>query len=340
LERVTTRYCNIIKGFFITRKPPLTQIATSFHIKYYKLYIETRFFMYYNNFRCENFCDCCAIKGDKGNKGETGATGPMGPTGATGEPGSGIAVTGPTGPTGATGLPGATGPTGADGLPGPTGPTGADGIGITGATGATGADGLPGATGAAGDTGPTGATGADGLPGVTGNTGPTGETGATGPTGTSPKPLMAYGNTNQGDIQDYKTSQIIRIPMENLAVNKEGFSLKNNGIAVPEDGLYYIKYQVDHPIVNSESQGEVDAYISFQPTLNGSTITNDMYKVGPDYQYSTPSSSIVVPLKAGDYITLDSYLISSGASQNDTSLNMTSAQLELVKIGDYVDVGA
>jgi hypothetical protein len=204
---------------------------------------------------------------------------------------------------------GSTGATGADGLPGATGPTGADGIGITG------------------EAGPTGATGA------------TGETGPTGPTGISVKPLMAYGNTNQGDIQDYKTSQIIRIPMENLTVNNEGFSLVNDGIAVPEDGLYYIKYQVDHPIVNSESQGEVDSYISFQPTLNGSTITNDMYKVGPDYQYSTPTSSIVVPLKAGDYITLDSYLISSGATQNDTSLNMTSAQLELVRIGDYVDVG-
>jgi hypothetical protein len=281
--------------------------------------------MYYNNFRCNNCCDCCVIKGDKGATGATGPTGAAGATGATGPGGSGIAVTGPTGPTGADGLPGATGPTGAtgatgaDGLPGPTG---ADGIGITGATG---------------DTGPTGA---DGLPGDTGPTGATGETGPTGPTGTSPKPLLAYGNTNEGDIQDYKTSQIIRIPMENLTVNNEGFSLENNGIAVPEDGLYYVKYYVDNPIVNSESQGEVDAYISFMPTLNGNTIINDTYKVGPDYQYSTPSSSIVVPLKAGDYITLDSYLITSGATQNDTSLNMTSAELELVRIGDYVDVGA
>jgi hypothetical protein len=285
--------------------------------------------MYYNNYHCNSCCDCCAIKGDKGDKGETGATGPMGPTGATGEPGSGIAVTGPTGAKGSTGEPGLpgpkgdTGPTGANGLPGPTGSDG-----LPGPTGATGADGI-------GITGPTGATGADGLPGATGETGPTG---VTGPTGTSPKPLLAYGNTNQGDIQDYKTSQIIRIPMENLTVNNEGFSLVNDGIAVPEDGLYYVKYYVDHPIVNSESQGEVDAYISFMPSLNGSTVTNDMYKVGPDYQYSTPSSSIVVPLKAGDYITLDSYLISSGATQNDTSLNMTSAQLELVRIGDYVSL--
>jgi hypothetical protein len=47
----------------------------------------------------------------------------------------------------------------------------------------------------------------------------------------------------------------------------------------------------------------------------------------------------MIPLKAGDVISLESYAIDLKDPSGNLSLDVSTAMLELVKVGDYIDIG-
>ena len=248
--------------------------------------------------------------GPTGATGATGPTGPTGPTGATGPTGpTGVGVTGPTGPTGATGDPGvagATGPTGATGATGDPGVAGA--TGPTGATGATGATGDPGATGPTGPTGPTGATCPTCVIGVAGATGPTGP--AT--TGDS----MSASNTSSAIIAVVLGGTDIPLP-DNQNLNTFTVDGTNTEFTVPVTGEYLINYSVATTLA---------LLVSSRILQNGTPIVASI--ITPVVSVANLSTSFIVPLAAGDTLTLQLFgLLGAATLLGGASTYMTVVRL-------------
>jgi hypothetical protein len=209
-------------------------------------------------------------------------------------------ATGPTGPTGPTGLTGDPGPTGSAGISGGTGATGA-----TGATGPTGPTGSTGSTGATGVTGPTGATGPTGLTG-TGSTGPTGLTGPTGPTGATgfalPGFLYVFSDTQQ--IVLLETD----VTFDLLGSNSGDFTFipPSNQIIVNTVGDYRINFMLT---------ADTGSIFQFTVFVNGVATLGSTYGSGVGGEINTIEGQVLLPLAAGDVISLRNHTSSSGAVQ-------------------------
>ncbi|MBM0126942.1 BclA C-terminal domain-containing protein [Pimelobacter simplex] len=229
------------------------------------------------------------------------------------------------GPRGTTGAPGANGADGADGADGATGATGATGItgaigatGPAGPTGATGATGATGDTGATGPTGPTGPQGPQGIQGVTGETGPTGPTGATGAPGAGVAPAYgSFANNTAGVVAVVLGGTSIPLPTSGATsgVTADG---TDTHFTVDTTGVYQVSFQV---------QTTAALLMGVQVKVNGvgSPLLDDMANVAVNGW----SASAVLPLTAGDLLSLDAYGLLGAATLDGGA----GASLSIVRVG-------
>ena len=226
--------------------------------------------------------------------GPPGPQGPIGPRGPRGCPGADGAQ-GPVGPQGPTGPMGPRGCPGADGAQGPVGPQGPQGpAGLEGPQGPQGETGPQGPAGSEGPQGPQGETGPQGPAGPEGPQGPQGETGAQGPAGPSMTETSAFAaNTSGATISVVLGGTLVPLPdaqtLDSIIVNNA-----DTVFTVPDDGRYFISYAV-----NLTAAALLQSHI----LVNG--VPNLASQISPIVATSRFSSSIILPLNAGDTISLE-----------------------------------
>ena len=190
---------------------------------------------------------------------------------------------GPPGPQGPIGPRGPRGCPGADGAQGPVGPQGP--------TGPMGPRGCPGADGAQGPVGPQGP---QGPAGPEGPQGPQGETGPQGPAGPSMTETSAFAaNTSGATISVVLSGTLVPLPdaqtLDSIIVDNA-----DTVFTVPDDGRYFISYAV-----NLTAAALLQSHI----LVNG--VPNLASQISPIVATSRFSSSIILPLNAGDTISLE-----------------------------------
>ena len=202
---------------------------------------------------------------------------------------------GPIGPRGPRGCPGADGAQGPVGPQGPTGPMGPRGCpGADGAQGPVGPQGPQGPAGPEGPQGPQGETGAQGPAGPEGPQGPQGETGPQGPAGPSMTETSAFAaNTSGATISVVLSGTLVPLPdaqtLDSIIVDNA-----DTVFTVPDDGRYFISYAV-----NLTAAALLQSHI----LVNG--VPNLASQISPIVSISRFSSSIILPLNAGDTISLE-----------------------------------
>lgn len=231
---------------------------------------------------------------------DTGAIGPQGETGPAGSNGQ-AGSTGTAGLPGNDGANGAKGTNGVNGAPGAQGPAGAQGSvgpqGLAGAPGAPGTNGEPGLQGPAGAPGAQGPNGAPGPIGAQGEKGDQGVPGLEGPPGANGIVPWAYFALDAAFVAPSTATS----PWHNALQSGPLIVSPTSGSywLVPETGVYRI--------TSSAMMRSLDGQMGLSITVNGVRYADSLFALTHFDTEQYLSTSAVLPLSAGDAITIVYY---------------------------------